>query len=234
MIPNKRIKNITGLKFGSLTALEYSHTTNRTAYWNFQCVCGNVITTRASTVNFAAKKNKEGFPSCGCKELEQKTKHGYRKATNTHPLYRVYRSMMTRCYNPNTPTYDIYGGSGVTVCDEWKDNPQAFIEWGIANGYQEGLHLDKDLKCKEFNIHPKIYSPLTCQFISCAENVRMATSRVNFGNHSNIRLSTEQVNEILNLYFSGEITNQSELARMYGLKSPSSIARLIGLAKGLG
>lgn len=54
---------------------------------------------------------------------------------------------------------------------------------------------------------------------------------MSFGKHPNIRLSQQQVDKILHLYFSGKETNQSELARMYGLKSPSSIGRLIKLTK---
>ena len=36
-----------------------------------------------------------------------------------HPLYRVYNSMRSRCYNPKCPHYCNYGARGITVCDRW-------------------------------------------------------------------------------------------------------------------
>ena len=29
--------------------------------------------------------------------------------------------MLNRCDNPDNPNYPLYGGRGITVCDEWKD-----------------------------------------------------------------------------------------------------------------
>ena len=42
----KRTKDITGMKFGSLTAIEFAYVDNRQAYWKFQCDCGNIHTAR--------------------------------------------------------------------------------------------------------------------------------------------------------------------------------------------
>lgn len=226
-----KISDLTGQKFGSLTAVKYVYSKKGMAYWEFECKCGKSHIARGNTVKYVSKKalqkNDLELPSCGCVELSRKTKHGLRKITNTHPLYKIYNGMMDRCYNPNSTAYKWYGENGVTVCPEWKHNPQAFIEWGIQNGWQKGLHIDKDILCKEKNIKPHIYSPDTCQFISVKRNVSEATNRSNYGKHPNIKLSQEQVDEIMDYYLSGEITNKAELARMYGLKSNSSILRLI-------
>ena len=37
---SNQIKNITGMKFGRLTVLEFSHIQNRTARWRCICDCG--------------------------------------------------------------------------------------------------------------------------------------------------------------------------------------------------
>jgi len=50
--------------------------------------------------------------------------------------------MIQRCENPNTHNYKDYGGRGITVCDEWH-NPVVFIDWALANGWEEGLTLDR-------------------------------------------------------------------------------------------
>lgn len=36
------------------------------------------------------------------------------------PEYGVYRTMLSRCYNPNVERYPRYGGRGIAVCDRWR------------------------------------------------------------------------------------------------------------------
>jgi len=227
-----RYKDITGKIFGSLTAIRLSHITEaKLAYWAFKCKCGKEHVTRANSVAYVSKKGDPEIPSCGCVELARKTKHGFRKAKDTHPLYKIYRGIKNRCYNPESPGYHWYGAKGVTISEEWLDNPEAFIEWGLQNGWKPGLHIDKDTLCKAKGITPHVYSPESCQWVTPKVNVGFATNRENYGKHPNVKLSQETVNEIIEKYFSGKETNQSELARQYGLKSSSSINRLIKLAR---
>lgn len=52
-------KDVTGKKFGKLTALSFSHRNNQKhAYWNFQCDCGNKTISDLSQI-------KNGTKSCG-------------------------------------------------------------------------------------------------------------------------------------------------------------------------
>lgn len=228
---NKKIKDITGQRFGSLVAKEYSHSKNRLAYWKYQCDCGNTHIARANTISYEyKKKNDPQLPSCGCVELTRKTKHGYRKVNNTHPAYKAYRAILTRCYNINNKHYQWYGAQGVTICDEWKNNPQAFVEWSINNGWSKGLHIDKDILCKAKGIYPHIYSPETCQWVIPQVNVSHATNRTNYGKHPNIKLTQNQVDEIIALY-NNKSFNGIELAKLYGV-TPSSIYRLLKIHNG--
>ena len=224
-----RIKDITGIKFGSLTAIKVAYVKNRAAYWEYSCVCGKTHIARANNVIYGAtSQNDPELPSCGCIAVARKTKHGFCKANDTHPAYNAHRHMIDRCYNPNSNDYKWYGALGVTVADCWKDNPEAFIKWSIENGWDKNLHIDKDIKCKAMGIYPHIYSPDTCTWITAKLNKGEAANRTNYGKRSNIKLSQEEVDEILHPYFSGEVTNQSELARMYGVNF-RSIHRLIHL-----
>lgn len=75
--------------------------------------------------------------------------------------------MMQRCYTPSFPKYKYYGGSGVTVCEEWQ-TLSGFIEtvdtvdgWNEVDFLASKLQLDKDTKI----VGNKIYSPTTCKFI---------------------------------------------------------------------
>lgn len=231
MILGKRSKDLTGQTFGSLTAIKPLRIHNGMTHWLFNCVCGKEFEARGNTVVHQAKLIAGAeYPSCGCKELEHKTKHGYRKAEDTHATYRAYRGMMSRCYSSGDTGYKWYGAMGVTVCAEWRNNPEAFIEWSLSNGWQPRLHIDKDVLCEAKGIHPHIYSPETCQWVSAKVNVGFATNRDNFGKHPNVRLSHAEVSQILAEYAAGG-TTKSALARKFGV-TPSSVNRLVRISQG--
>ena len=35
--------------------------------------------------------------------------------------------MKQRCFNPNIPSYQHYGARGITICDDWLDDPSQFL-----------------------------------------------------------------------------------------------------------
>lgn len=46
-----------------------------------------------------------------------------------HPHYSRWDGMMRRCLLPNHPAYYWYGGRGITVYEEWQDNPFSFFRY---------------------------------------------------------------------------------------------------------
>jgi hypothetical protein len=66
-------------------------------------------------------------------------KHGQRYSR----LYRKWESLRRRCNDPNALYYRYYGGRGIKVCPEWKNDFQAFYDWAIENGYKDGLSIDR-------------------------------------------------------------------------------------------
>ena len=98
-----------------------------------KCECGNeVVTYLASFKNGHSK-------SCGCllKERKNALKHGLRK----HPVYRIWDTMKQRCTNQNNAKYHRYGARGIKVCDEWLNDPKAFIEY--MGERPEGYTIDR-------------------------------------------------------------------------------------------
>jgi hypothetical protein len=58
-------------------------------------------------------------------------------------IHYLYSAMKSRCYNKNVKCYHNYGGRGISVCDEWKNDFMSFYTWAIENGYSEDLTLDR-------------------------------------------------------------------------------------------
>lgn len=85
-------------------------------------------------------------------------------------LYDLWAGIKNRCYNENEPSYRYYGASGVRMCDEWINNPVAFIEWCKVNGWAKGLQIDKDIIALKNGWKPNLYSPERCQFVTKKQN----------------------------------------------------------------
>ena len=81
--------------------------------------------------------------SCGCvgrkHSREAKIKHDGRHTR----LYSIWCNMKNRCYNKNVRSYKTYGARGIMVCDEWKNDFQAFHDWAVQSGYRDDLTIDR-------------------------------------------------------------------------------------------
>ncbi len=89
-------------------------------------------------------------------------------------------AIRARCENPLDGCYPVYGARGISVCDQWKQDPQSFVDWALANGWKRGLQIDRI----DTEGH---YAP---------ENCRWTTSRENNRNRRNNKLDVSKVSEI--------------------------------------
>lgn len=87
----------------------------------------------------------------------------------------VWDGIMKRCYSPETKSYGMYGGAGVTVCDEWKDVGN-FVKWWKDN-HITGWEVEKDILPYIKNISGKQYSPTNCCFMPKEINTWYASLR---------------------------------------------------------
>jgi hypothetical protein len=148
-------KDLTGQKFGRLTVIEKAFKKNRTYFWWCLCECGNKKTVEGN------KLKSKHTQSCGCFRKEFKIKHGYYK----HPLYGKWIHMIERCYDKNQDSFKNYGGRGIKIYDEWKNNIEIFINWCLNNGWEPGLEIDRI----DNNGN---YEPSNCRFVTTKLNSR--------------------------------------------------------------
>lgn len=76
------------------------------------------------------------FLRYGDANFVKQVKHGLSKK----PGYSTWKSMRTRCNNPNYYKYKNYGGRGIKICSRW-DSFQLFIK--DMGEKPEGLSLDR-------------------------------------------------------------------------------------------
>lgn len=121
---NPRFKNLTNRRFGLWVALGFLGNEGAgygQAQWWCHCDCGSEKKVAGSTLSSGKSL------SCGCRRAEvttaAKTTHGLSK----HPLYGVWKAMIDRCHNPDSPAFYHYGQRGIEVCPEWRASLANFI-----------------------------------------------------------------------------------------------------------
>lgn len=126
-----------GRKFGKLTVIEMACNIDGQKAWICKCECGNMtIPVRGYDLRAGRQK------SCGCSKRDGKKSSLYKHGGKGTKLYEVFKTMHRRCEAETSNRYSYYGGRGISVSPEWSDFT-VFREWAIANGYSEGLTLER-------------------------------------------------------------------------------------------
>lgn len=159
----KNYKKCIGQKFNHLTITEefkFSEHDKTQRIVKCKCDCGNDTWALFSNVTKGHTK------SCGCI-------NGHNWKYKDTKLYDRWYNMRERCYNPKHPSYELYNTLG--ICDEWRDDFDAFAEWSYNNGYNEDLSLDRIDNYKG-------YSPDNCRWttwdVQC--NNKRKTIRIDY------------------------------------------------------
>ena len=120
--------------------------------------------------------------------------HGMSKTST----YHIWSSMKARCSNPNHQNYHRYGGRGVSVCSEWADSFEQFLE--DMGERPKGMSLDR------IDVNGN-YS---------ADNCRWATAKQQMRNTSVNRIFT----------YRGETKTLTDWAECSGISLQTLCARL--------
>lgn len=154
-----------GQRFGKLIVLEKIKKENdiKHSFVKCLCDCGKTTIKRIDRLNEKS--------SCGCQTniLKSHLIHGLWGTS----LYNRYYKMLDRCNNKKSKYYYNYGGRGITICDEWLNNPMSFYNWAINNGYSDDLTIDR------IDVNGN-YEPNNCRWITKQEQDRNKRNNKNF------------------------------------------------------
>ena len=136
-VNHKRLVNV-GDKFNNLTVISYLENSK----YLCRCDCGNLKVAVSYNLLHNITRN------CGCSVKRYTVGLGIKRGPYKHGkyktrLYSIYAAMKDRCFNKKSRAYKYYGGRGITVCDEWKNDFMNFYNWAISNGYKDDLSIDR-------------------------------------------------------------------------------------------
>ena len=151
------IKDLTGQRFGRLTAIKFMGTNKRgRAEWLCRCDCGTEKVINASNLGNG------NTVSCGCLREENRRKLPMSHGESRTRLYKIWSGMISRCCNPNAHEYENYGGRGVKVCDEWRKY-EPFRDWAMANGFDKTA-TKKECTLDRVDVNGD-YEPSNCRWV---------------------------------------------------------------------
>ncbi len=157
-----------GKVYGRLTVVEALHIGNQWR-WRCRCECGN------ERIVAPMKLFSGHTISCGCARADRmktytdiyRRKHG----DTGKRLYYILSGMKRRCYNPSDKDYHNYGGRGIRICDEWRNDYSSFKEWALSHGYKDNLTIER------IDVNGD-YCPENCKWIPHGE--QSLNTRANF------------------------------------------------------
>jgi hypothetical protein len=187
------VADYSGRKIGMLTVLEIAERPKgKNVIWRCRCECGN------ETLANSGKLTRPYLISCGCFQKVARISHGETRGRKPTGAYVSWSQMLARCTNPKNPSFDYYGGRGITVCRRWRLSFEAFLaDMGARPAGHSIDRLDSNGN----------YEPGNCRWATKTRQAR---------NHTDNRTAT----------LNGETLCASEWAERTGIPASAIVKRL--------
>lgn len=106
--------------------------------WLCECDCGKeTYKSNNALINGASACSRKCWASTA---PHLKGTHGMHRSKE----YSTWRGIKNRCFNKNNTAYQSYGGRGITMCREWEDSFEKFLEdVGRAPKSKSRVSLDR-------------------------------------------------------------------------------------------
>lgn len=167
------INDLTGQRFGRLVVLRLGEgrTINGGVRWICLCDCGKEKQVNGASMVVGNTR------SCGCLHADvaaKRAKHGL----SGSPIYRSWMAMKARCLDPNNARYVDYGGRGIMVCEEWREDFRLF--YAYVGDRPAGTSLDR------INVNGN-YEPGNVRWATDAEQRANMRPRVSNAQHEEVK-----------------------------------------------
>lgn len=159
MAKNPRLIDMTGQRLGEWTVIcKAGNTKGGAALWLARCDCGTERAVIGGDMRNGKSRN------CGCKTQSRLGQMRRTHGGSGTRLHGIWKNMQARCYRRSNPQFAMYGGRGITICDEWKSF-EAFRDWSLLNGYADVLSIDRIDNSRG-------YSPENCRWTTAKVQAR--------------------------------------------------------------
>ena len=144
-------------------------------YGIYKCgFCGEEFRTQIFRVKSGHTK------SCGCYRKKVSSELNKTHGLGYTRLYNIWGNIKSRILNSKNKDYTNYGGRGITICEEWKNDFMSFYNWAMENGYEENKGLSIDRIDNEGN-----YCPENCRWTT--QTIQSRNTRIHKSNKSGYR-----------------------------------------------
>jgi hypothetical protein len=183
--------DLTGQRYGRLAVISFANSNGRTVRWHCKCDCGAERIVSTTSLRSGTSQ------SCGCYARERTSETSFVHGMSNTKIYRLWRSMHERCYDPKNNSYRYYGAKGITVCERWHQFENFYADMGERPA---DMSLDRIKSTKEYS----------------KENCRWATLKDQARNRRSSRFLT----------FKGETKTVAEWAEIIGVHQNCLYGRL--------
>ena len=122
-----KLRDLTGQKFERLTVVKRAPNDGRRTHWYCRCDCGIIKSVRSESLLAGL------ISSCGCLAIDRlrsrSIKHGHALNYKASKELNAWCGAKSRCYNPKDEKYHCYGARGITMCNEWRNDAKAFLDY---------------------------------------------------------------------------------------------------------